>query len=294
MKNIVTTFLDYQKATQLEQETLIQKLMLEDIMIRNIDGKPFLEISDSDFERLVNLSKVREVCLVDPNLPTYDFNDEENQTKINEQLELVASKAKILKSKNLIYRIPKFKDINDDKVAIINLIKHQISIIKKYKIDILIMPGDGHKTALYRLILETLKEKNIKVVYDPVYLYKNNEALVTALRLLRDYTGLLLVDDCDELYVPRLIGTTKTIDLREIFKKFVTNNYQGIVALDTSLVDLYERVENYKWYEKTFSKVKREEIKVVNEFKLMNKETSNFKIIDVQLKVLNVIFLNKK
>lgn len=294
MKVTVTTFVDYQNATHLEQQTLIEKLKLESVVFRTIEGKSILELNDIEFDNVVKYLSTKEVITVDPLLENAHINDDITLEKFEEKLEKATIKAKAIKAKSLIYRIPKFLEVVQDKERIMMLIRRQISIVKKYKIDVLIMPSDDHKTATYRYILEELKDLRVKMIYHPIYLYKQKEASVTAYRLLRDYIGLFLVDDCDTLGTPKLISTGDAIDLKDLFKKFITNDYEGYIVLDTNLMEVLKRAPNYSWMDKTFNKHKKNEVKVYEEYIALNKDTSSFQVIKVQLLVLYLVFLNKK
>ncbi|VEU83189.1 hypothetical protein [Acholeplasma hippikon] len=294
MKISISTFVDYLNTTQLDQESLVEKLKLQSIVIRRVDGKSFLSLDDLAFNNLMNFTKVKEVLTVDPLLQNGKIYDASYLENFEKNLDLAANKAKQLKSKSLIYRIPLFEDVMQDRELILTIIKRQIAIIKKYKLDVLIMPDNDHKASTYRFIFENLKDNKVKMVFHPVYLYKLKEAEITAYRLLRDYIGMFLVDDCDEFGTSRLITTGQTIELKELFKKFITNNFEGFIVLDTGLNDVLKRSQSLKWYEKTFSKTKKNDLRIYEEYTQMNQDTSVFQVLKVQLLVLNLVFLNKK
>lgn len=294
MKINLSSFVDYQSATLVEQESLVEKLKLQSVVIRKIDGKKLLDFDDAMIQNLLNLIKNKEVIAVDPLLQNGSVYDTTSIEKYEKDLDEAASKAKLLKAKSLVYRVPLFDDIMEDNNHIMTIIKRQVSIVKKYKIDVLVMPDNNHKSSTYRLIFENLKDTKVKMIYHPIYFYKGKEAAITAYRLLRDYIGMFIVDDCDELGTPRLISKGTAIDLKEIFKKFITNNFEGSVVLDSNLTEVLLRAKDYKWFDKTFSKVKKNEIKVYEDYISINQDISVFQVLKMQMLVLNLVFFNKK
>ncbi len=294
MKPTITSFLDYNQVDLNEQLKIMKKLNLSDVVIRKVKGAPINHLSDEELSGLKSALQNKNVIAVDPLLFSCQIQDSENLKIFNQELEKAADRAKSLRAENLIYTIPKFDDLMHNKDKVLEVIKHQVSIIKKRKLSILIKPDDNHKAQIYRFVLEQLKDVKVKMIFDPVYLYKIKDAMITAFRLLRDYIGLLLVDDVDPSYASRLIGTGKFIELNDLFKRFVKSGYAGYVVLDSGLVEQHKRAQKYKWYETTISKRKRHEKKILFDFTQMNQSLDTANIIKVQLAVLYLVFLNKK
>lgn len=294
MRPIITSFVDYNNASINEQIKIIDDLELEDISIRKVNGKPFNVVSDKDFKLLKNLANRKRVLVIDPQIERPALFDKEGLVKYETKLELVMLKAKELKTRHIVYEIPKFNNFSNDKNEIIELIKSHIKIIKKHKIDVLIKPSNDHIVHTYRLIFEAIKDNKVSFIFDPVYIYITKQAEVASYRILRDYIGTISVDDIDKLGASRLITTSNYIKLTDLFKRFIKRGFSGIVILDSGMIELVNRVQNYRKRDYLLSRQKRHERKIYNDYTIINEKTDTTFIIKIQLAILNLIFLNKK
>src|SRR5690606_4696087 len=117
-------------------------------------------------------------------------------------LDLAVKRAKSLNAEFMYYVIPKFIDVTTDSDIILSHIKDQIAVIKKAKLDVLIKPDSGHKANTYRYLLNALKDDKIKINYDPLYFQQSKDSNITAYRLLRDFIGMFVACDVDQLGNP--------------------------------------------------------------------------------------------
>lgn len=294
MKPIITSFLDYDHNSLETQIELANKLDFSHVIIRKVAGEKINQLSEEAFENLSHETKTRKVIAVDPLLDSIPIRDQSRLESYNQALDLAAYRAKELKAQYLIYTLPKFDDVIQDKDSILEVVRQQIAIIKKRKIDVLIKPFDQHKSQTYRYILDELKDPKVRLIFDPVYLYKIKEAMVTSLRILKDYISLLIINDVDSKYAPRLIGRGGFINLKDLIKRFIKQPFNGYVVLDSGLVELIPRASKYQWYERLFDANKRHEHKIMNDFIHLNKNQDTYTIIKVQIAVLMLMFLNKK
>lgn len=294
MKPVISSFLDYDNSSLDQQVELAKKLDFSHVIIRKISGLSINQLSDEAFENLCNETRLKKIIAVDPLLDSIPLRDISRLESYNQALDQAAYRAKELKAQFLIYTFPKFIDLMGEKDSILEIIKQQVAIIKKRKVDILIKQDDQHKSQTYRYILDELKDSRVKMIFDPVYLYKIKEAMVTSLRILKDYISVLIINDVDSKYAPRLIGRGGFINLKDLIKRFIKQPFNGYVILDSGLVELISKASKYHWYDRLIDPNKRHQHKIMSDFIHLNQTADPYTIIKVQIAVLMVMFLNKK
>src|SRR5690554_94142 len=294
MKSILSTFLDYQASSLDAQLELFKKLNLNHFIMRRIGGKHFYELDDTSLDVYVSKLKDIKVIAIDPLLEAFPMDHIKALTAYNNTLELIVSQVKKFKPTYYIYTIPKFDDQTENLLEIIQTVKDQIKIIKKAKLKVLIKFSDNHTPKIYRYILGALKDRNVEIMFDYVYLYKRNEAEITAYRILRNYIGMVIMDDVDKLGCGRVIGSSENIPVAQIAKRFIKRKFEGYIVLDSSLVDLLCQANNQGWFSKMVSKKVKHELKIYNDFIERYRSTDIFRILRIQMAVLSLMFLNKK
>jgi len=295
MKPILSTYLDYQDATLNTQLELFQKLNLTHFMIRKISGKRFYELTDIEIENYINTLKSIKVIAVDPLMDAFNMKDIEELHAYNNTLEFIVSKVKKFKPTYYVYTIPKFDDQTCDYKLVLHTVKEQLKIIKKQRLKILIKFSDGHTPKIYRYIFDELNiKKNVEIMFDYVYLYKLNQAEITAFRILRNHIGMLIMDDIDKSGAGRVIGSSENIAVADIVKRFIKRQFSGYVVLDSSLIDLLNRANDKNWFSKMVLKKTKHEIKIYNDFIERYRSTDTFRVLRIQMAILSLMFLNKK
>ncbi len=295
MKLELLAYLDYEKASLEEQIDLALKLNIKSFLFREINGQNIVEMSEEVFQQTLlefNKKKIK-VAAVDPLIPSYDLYQPDAKKQFDASLELAIKRAKSLKAEYIYYVIPKFIDVTTDTDIILTHIKEHLSLIKKAKLDVLIKPASNHKANTYRFILNALKDDHIKINYDPVYFHLNKESNVTAYRLLREFIGIFVAADMDQMGIPRLVGLGK-LEMTQMFKKLFKNKYNGYVVLDSKLPEVIQKASTYRWHQTLFSRRKKLERKIFNDFIERSDGYSIYEVIHYQMVILNVIFFNKK
>lgn len=295
MKLELLAYLDYQNASLEEQLDLTLKLNIKSFLFRQIAGQSIVEMSEETFQQTQQefTKKKVKVTAVDPLIPSYDLYQPEEKKQFDTLLDLAIKRAKSLRTEYIYYVIPKFIDVTTDTDIIMTHIKEHLSQIKKAKLEVLIKPESNHKANTYRFILNALKDDRIKINYDPVYFHLNKESNVTAYRLLREFIGIFVAADIDQLGNPRLVGLGK-LEMTQMFKKLFKNKYNGYVVLDSKLPEVIQRASSYRWHQTLFSQRKRLERKIFNDFIERSDGYSLYEVIHYQMVILNVIFFNKK
>lgn len=295
MKLELLAYLDYQNVSLDEQLDLALKLNIKSFLFRQVAGQSIVEMSEEKFQKtLQEITKKKiKVTAVDPLIPSYDLYQPEDKKRFDASLDLALKRAKSLKAEYFYYVIPKFNDVTSDTDIILTHIKEQISLIRKTKLNVLIKPASRHKANTYRFILNALKDDHIKMNYDPVYFYLNKESNITAYRLLREFIGIFVAADVDQLGNPRLVGLGK-LEVTQMFKKLFKNKYNGYVVLDSKLPELIQNASDYRWHQTLFSKKKKLERKIFNDFIERSDGYSLYEVIHYQMVILNIIFFNKK
>lgn len=295
MKPILSSYLDYQDATLNTQLELLKKLNLSHFMIRKIGGKRFYELSDIEIENYVALLKSTKVIAIDPLMDAFDMKDIEEVHAYNNTLEFIVSKAKKFKPTYYVYTIPKFNDKECDYKLVLHTVKEQLKIIKKQRLKVLIKFSDGHTPKIYRYIFDELNiKKNVEIMFDYVYLYKLNQAEITAFRILRNRIGMLIMDDIDKSGAGRVIGSGENIAVADIVKRFIKRQFSGYVVLDSSLIDLLNRANDKNWFSKMVLKKSKHELKIYNDFIERYRSTDTYRVLRIQMAIISLMFLNKK
>ena len=295
MKPILSSYLDYQDASLNTQLELLKKLNLKHFMFRKIDGKRFYELSDIEIENYMDALKSTKVIAIDPLMDAFDMKDIEEVHAYNNTLEFIVSKARKFKPTYYVYTIPKFDDQACDYKLVVHTVKEQLKIIRKQRLKVLIKFSDGHKPKIYRYIIDALKiNKNIEIMFDYVYLYKINEAEITAFRILRNHIGMLIMDDIDKSGAGRVIGSGENIAVADIVKRFIKRQFSGYVLLDSSLIELLHRANDKNWFSKMVLKKSKHELKIYNDFIERYRSTDTYRVIRIQMAILSLMFLNKK
>lgn len=289
MSLIVTSFIDYQNYQLDEQINLINKLNLNEVIIRKINNEPYYLLNDKESRKLIKALSNKRVIACDPLIEAISVYDKERLEKANVKLKLAAMQARLINAEALFIRMPLFNDLNKDLKLIILTIEEQVKIIKSQKLKTIFIFDNKHKASTYRFIIEKIKEP-IKIAYDPSYIYLNNENIQTTYRLLHKHIEFIIVDDFDKTKTPRLINSGNAFKIDDFFKTLIKQNFNGKVILDSKLVDFLPKVTKYTWRDKTFSKKKKYHLTVLENFTKIAGDIKPINIIDIQLMALKIIF----
>ncbi len=278
--SIITTFVDQTNLTVSEQFNLLEEINHKNISLRNVSE----EIND-----IKELIKNRPIKVInyDSNIKSYDlYNDEVHEQNLH-LFEIEVQKAKELKAIHILFEIPKVKDIITECEFLENKVRDYIDVAKKYKIELVIKPTIGIKSNAYVYLLKQFKKTEIGIIYDTIHLYKNDESLLTSYRIIKPYIKVLRVADIRK-NIPVLIGYGE-LKLLEIFKSFLRDKYNGVVELDTNLLELIDKTEKVNFFKKLSKKYKiNRNAKDALEDKIGTLELKD--IIDNQLQVLEKVF----
>lgn len=294
MKPMLTTYLDYKHASLETQLELFQKLNLSHMIIRRIDGKRFYEIDEATLDQYTTVLKQTKIIAVDPLLEAFSMDHMPELVAYNNMLDLIAGRVKKMDAAYFIYSIPKFDESIKNYKEVVETVREQIKIIRKHKLKIFMKFSDNHTPKIYRYILDEINNKYVEVIFDYTYLYHIKEAEITGYRILRDYIGMLVMEDIDKLGSGRVIGSGENIPVSEIAKRFIKRAFDGFIILDSSLVDQLDHANNQGWFSKLVSKKTKHEIKIHNDFMERYKSVDTFRVLSVQMAILSLMFLNKK
>lgn len=294
MKAILSTFLDYKQASLKTQIELFNKLNLSHYMLRRIDGKAIYEMTLDELDLIYpQFEKIR-VLAVDPLLPSFHMDQIDGVDLYNQLLEDTVTRVKKFNASYYVYTIPVFDETINDYKQIVEVVTEHIKIIRKHKLKVFIKFSDKHTPKMYRYILDELRNKHVEIIFDYTYLYKINEAEVTAYRILRDYIGMLIMEDIDKIGAGRVIGSGEHIPVAQIAKRFIKKSFEGYIVLDSSLVELLGTAKEQGWFSKLVSKKTKHELKIYNDFIERYTSTDTYRVLVVQMAVLSLMFLNKK
>ena len=294
MKAILSTFLDYKQASLETQIDLFNKLNLSHYMLRRIDGKAIYEMTLDELDLIYpQVEKIR-VLAVDPLLPSFHMDQIDGVDLYNQLLEDTVTRVKKFNASYYVYTIPVFDETINDYKQIVEVVTEHIKIIRKHKLKVFIKFSDKHTPKMYRYILDELRNKHVEIIFDYTYLYKINEAEVTAYRILRDYIGMLIMEDIDKTGAGRVIGSGEHIPVAQIAKRFIKKSFEGYIVLDSSLVELLGTANEQGWFSKLVSKKTKHELKIYNDFIERYTSTDTYRVLVVQMAVLSLMFLNKK
>jgi hypothetical protein len=294
MKAILSTFLDYKQASLETQIDLFNKLNLSHYMLRRIDGKAIYEMTLDELDLIYpQFEKIR-VLAVDPLLPSFHMDQIDGVDLYNQLLEDTVTRVKKFNASYYVYTIPVFDETINDYKQIVEVVTEHIKIIRKHKLKVFIKFSDKHTPKMYRYILDELRNKHVEIIFDYTYLYKINEAEVTAYRILRDYIGMLIMEDIDKTGAGRVIGSGEHIPVAQIAKRFIKKSFEGYIVLDSSLVELLGTTKEQGWFSKLVSKKTKHELKIYNDFIERYTSTDTYRVLVVQMAVLSLMFLNKK
>lgn len=289
----LTSFTDYNKASVDTQIEWIQTLELESIALRAFNGESILNLNEDDLNKLELFLKKKTVVVLDPLLKTYSIHDKDSVDAYSKSLEGILSISKRLGVKNILYKIPKHEDIIKDAQMMVDQMREHIKLIRKHKIGVWVQMSDHHQPNVYKYIFELLDDVKVKMMYDPTYIFLEKEAEVTAYRLLRDYIGVLRIDDCDPTGAGRLVGKGGFVRINEISKRLIKKDYRGTVILDSSLIELILQAKSFNWFDRNLSKTKKHHYKIYQDFIELKLKPEVLDMIHIQLSVLSIMFLNK-
>jgi sugar phosphate isomerase/epimerase len=234
MKTLITGFFDFnQSRTFFEQIETAKKHNLDTICLRSFERGKLFEMSDQNLTDLIKSLKANKmkVAIIDPQLSVYHlYNDYENQVALD-QFKFIVNLAEKLKATHLYLDLPHIEDVIREFETIQKRLTPFIEMAQKSKKQLILKPNHNQKTATYVFLLNKVKNKEMSVLFDPVYLLKNGEPTTTAYRLLKGKIGALRAIDCDKDFQPTLLGYGKT-DILTIFKKLKRDNYKGIALID--------------------------------------------------------------
>ncbi len=290
MKPIITSFIDYNNASLNDQLDLINNLKLKHLIIRHINGKSLLLLNEDEKIELISNLKDRNILIIDPLIDAPNLDNDKEIEKSYEKITKASKLAKELNSEVFLLRIPKFNNFSNERNKLIEVLKKQTKIIKNHKLKTYLIFDNNNQAAVYRYILEKIKDHDLKMSFDLAYIYFNNENINTTYRLLKDYIDLIFIDDYDVNDTPRLLSHGDVYGLKSFLKELIINDYKGIVVLDSSLNEFLTQVKDYKWYNKRFSKAKKHHVNVLEHFKTLTDDVSIQSIIKIQLDALNIIF----
>lgn len=294
----ITSFLDFKNKTLESQVELAKKFNITDILLRYIDDKKILDLTDDDIVRVNGILRREKLIIsaVDPLIQSYDlYNIEAYQANFSKYEDAIL-KAKALKSSNVILRLPVVSDIINEFETLDRQLKPIIELAHKNSINIIIEQGST-KTSVITYVLKYYKKRRITVIFNPKQLANNKESITASYRLLRKDIAFLVANDIDKKDNPALIGYGR-LKILDLFKRFIRDKYNGYLILDDSFkmyfIDSPTKKESF--FKRMFSNTAKQDAKQL--LKLQNKILPDedelvLSIEDIyfnQVDVLNIIF----
>ncbi len=223
MKPNITGFFDYDgTASFQEQIAVAQKNQIEYICLRTYDGKPIIELSDSELKKIMLELKTAKlkIAVLDTGISSYDIYDERKHAEALDEFKYMIKVADKLKVSHLFFRLPLFNDVIEEYEMIFKRLEPYVDQAMKNSKKIILLPVNGYKANTYVYLFKKIKSNTLSLAFDPVAIMMNNESTTTAYRLLRTMIGAFMAEDADHQNVPKLLGYGKT-DIITIFKKLL-------------------------------------------------------------------------
>ena len=300
MKPNITGFFDYDGTSSFQDQIAVaQKNQIEYICLRSYNGKPIIELNDSDLKKIMLELKTAKlkIAVLDTGISPYDIYDERKHAEALDEFKYMIKVADKLKVAHLFFRLPIFNDVIEEYEMIYKRLEPYVDQAMKNSKKIILLPVHGYKANTYVYLFKKIKSNVLSLAFDPVAIMMNNESTTTAYRLLRTMIGAFMAEDADHDHVPKLLGYGKT-DIITIFKKLLRDRYSGFLMVDnkfhTSIFN--EEPKKVGFFKKIFTnekKKKENEMSDLSKKIFPNEETKNVTIDDIlenQIKVLRIIF----
>ncbi len=299
MKTIITGFFD-QKDHQFEsilQE--MERLQVQHLFLRSYQGKPLLEITESEIKDILNLTKVAKIKVdaIHTMIKPYDIHAKQKHDDAIDEFKFMIKLSDKLKVQNLMLELPVFQSVIEEYEIIAQRLEDYVDLAAKNNKKIMLVPATKHKANTYAYIIKKMKTNLLSVVFDPVYFMMNNESTTTSYRLLKGNISAIMAVDADHQGEPQLLGYGKT-DILNIFKKLLRDGYKGYIMMDHHFHETIFKPEIKKkgFFSKIFSneeKKKEKALMILSKRIFPNEETKNVTLDDIlenQIKVVMMIF----
>ena len=227
----IASYFDYYDWSLDKQLKLFNNNGLDQFIVRKINGKSFLDYQDN-LKKYQFLLKKQKVGLFDPLLDPIDLSKEQD---IN-NLKLATKFCRMIKCRNIAIKIKQFnKDVTTTELK--EYFKQIIKITKSR--NLIIRLSDENDMFIYNKIVNEIKLRKVKVIYNPVSIYHKNYSPQTAFRLFTKKMQICEIADTNDQMEAILVGYGE-IDIKDIFKNLYEIRFKGLIALNSNLDEVFE------------------------------------------------------
>lgn len=283
----IASYFDYYDWSLDKQLKLFKENELDEFILRRIDGKSFSNYQDK-LEKYQFLLKKIKVGLFDPLLPPIDTLNEKHLELLDKAFKF----SKKIKAKNIVITIKSFSD----DVSVLELKEYFKEIMKITKSRKLFIRIDNNNSVhTYSKISNEVKNRRIKIIYNPVEVYKKDYSHLTAFRLLTKKMGICEIADTSDSKEAILVGHGE-IDIKQIFRNIFETRFNGLIALNSNLDEVFEnfginKLDVNKKDKKQNIRAYLDTIQKLGYVKYDEKEEVPFEdIIKHQIKLLKIVF----
>lgn len=284
----IASYLDYYDWSLDKQLNLFKLNELDQFILRHVNGKPFLSYLDKVNKYIFLLKKIK-VGLFDPMLPPIDLDNEEIVVNLNKAV----SFAKKIKTKNIVIQI---KTFNEKEILTEELETYFKSITKITKrLNVLIRVDNENEMFLFNKIANEIKNRKIKLIYNPALIYQKGYSPDAAYRLFNKKMTLFELADTNSDKKAILVGYG-VIDIRELFKNLYEDRFKGLITLNSNLDEVFKNFginpnEVVRKEKKEARQKYLETIHKLGYIDLYSKKEVPFEdIIAHQIKLLKIVF----
>lgn len=240
MKLSLSGFLNQELLDFNDYITKIKELNLNQICLSHYNKKTIDLVDDGEVRDILTTLKNEKlkVLLIKS---SHKWDNITNDMEFIESLEIYKNVLKVatkLKATGIIFKAPFIDDAVKEHEVVVEKIKQFYDLAIKSKLDFYLEPHPNQQTNSYTYLFKKNKWDNIKFVFIPEYMLKNNESSTTNYRVIKPYMGLLYVNDFDFTYKPQLLGLGKT-DILNLLKRIKRDEINMIFLIDNKFEETY-------------------------------------------------------
>lgn len=298
MKLTMTGFFDYKNSIDHAIEA-VKRNQLSFLAIRQYQGRPIIEMNDSDIKDVQSKLKNDkiELVLMDTMIKPYPIESKKNHQEALDQFKYMIKLSSKFKVDHLLLELPIFHDCIEEFEDIKKVMEPFIEQALINRKIIVIKPSLNYKTNVYAYLFKKLKTDALGIAFDPTMIMLNGESSTTAYRLLKKHIVVLIAKDCDQHGYPQLLGYGKT-DMLNLFKRLIRDRFDGIVLTDHDFKedDLVFEPEKIPFFKRILGQEKKRKESYIQTLQTRifpdnpTQTVTLDDILDNQIKILRVVF----
>lgn len=253
----ITSYLDFDNKTIESQINNALSLNINYLILRYYDdNNKLIDISEKevkDINLLLRKNKVS-VYAIDPLIKPFNLNDEITFNEVIKEYEKAFKIANLLKTNQIIFRLPIIDNVINEFEVIKNKIDPIIDMAVKNN-KVLYIKHENITTSIIGYVLKKYNSKNLKVIFSPADAILNNDSPLAGYRVLKSDFNVFIANDIDSKENPELLGYGR-VNIIDLFKRMRRDRYNGDIILDERFIDFYnnEQIKKVPIYKKLFNK----------------------------------------